>query len=73
MKNLNKFNTALNPHIMTKLYLTQEFKVGLTFQKSINTVHHINRIFLKKSYDQINAEKHLKESSFFHHKNYQKI
>lgn len=40
---------------MTKLYLLQEFKVGLIFAELINIPHHINRI--KKTYNQINAEK----------------
>lgn len=41
---------------MTKLYLSQEFMVGL-FEKSINTVHHMNRIKKKKLHDHINVEK----------------
>ena len=49
---------------MTKLYISQEFKVGL-FEKSINTVHHIKRIKKKqKSHDQINAEKALERIQF---------
>lgn len=37
---------------MTKLSLSQEYKVGLILRESVNVIHRINRI--KKNYDYFN-------------------